>query len=461
MGQIVALEASEAGKEGLLRVLGPAFAIAVGLGGVIGGGILRTPATVVDAVPVVGLALALWIIVGIHSALEANSVSEVMTAVPRAGGLFVPATAAFGSPGGLLVGWTDWLGWVAAAAVLSILSAEFLALVVDGLQAHVAPIGAGILFAITALNWLGIREGSRIQIVGSVAKALFLLGIVALIFVAAPPQPAEAGSAVPVSLTLAGVIVAYQTIYGAYAGWTSSSYFAEEDRDPGKNIPRGMFTTILLVVVLYTLVSGAVSYALPLETLRNSSLPVADALVATVGPVGLKVIAAGAVLIALTCLNAQIMAAPRILYGLANGGMFPKIALKVNSGGTPTVALGITFLVALGLTLTGEFETVFLIMAALGLMPILVALAALFKLRRDAPDLPRPYRAKLYPWLPAAVLILDIGMLIAFLANDWGSGLFIVAAVALALPIGLLMRRSGDKPIAGQPIADPGPAAGQ
>src|SRR5687768_12356031 len=75
----------------LLRVLGFSFALAVGVGGVIGGGILRTPASVVDAVGNVGIALLVWAAVAVHCLIQANSVAEVSAALPKAGGLFVPA----------------------------------------------------------------------------------------------------------------------------------------------------------------------------------------------------------------------------------------------------------------------------------------------------------------------------------------------------------------------------------
>src|SRR3990170_3796132 len=154
----------------LLRVLGLAFAIAVGVGAVIGGGILRTPATVVASVPLMWLALSLWVIVGVHTLLQANVVAELMTALPRSGGLFVPVRAAFKESGGLLVGWTDWLGWTSAAGALAILSAEFLAMLVPPLEPHVVALGGVLLLAAVALNWLGVREGSRAQIIGSAAK---------------------------------------------------------------------------------------------------------------------------------------------------------------------------------------------------------------------------------------------------------------------------------------------------
>jgi amino acid transporter len=66
----------------------------------------------------------------------------------------------------------------------------------------------------------------------------------------------------------------------------------------------------------------------------------------------------------------------------------------------------------------------------------------IFVLRRRAPDLPRPYKAKLYPWLPALVLLLDTGLLIAFIAADPMSGLFMAALISLAVPIAYFLSRS-------------------
>lgn len=427
---------------GLLRILGFSFALAVGVGSVIGGGILRTPASVADAVGSVEIALILWAAVAIHSFIQANVIAELMAALPKAGGLFVPARAAFGEPGGLLIGWVDWLNVVAAVAVLSIITAEFLGTFVPVIGAHPGIAGAMIAVPFFVLNWLGVREGSTAQIVGSLAKFAFLLAIAALIFLSPPPSSVAAPAASAAPITLLGIVLGYQLIFGAYAGWTSPAYFAGEDTNPGRNIPRSLFATVAAVAILYLLVSAAVSYALPFEALRTSKLAAADAVGGILGSSALQTVAAGAVLIAVTCLNANIMLAPRILYGLAEQRLFPAFALTVNRGGTPSVALAVTAVTSMALALSGEFETVFRIMATLGMFPLLVADLALFKLRRDAPDLPRPYRAKLYPVLPAIAVVLDLGVMAAFLLSDWTSGLFIVGAVALAWPIGTWMGRS-------------------
>lgn len=427
---------------GLLRVLGFSFALAVGVGSVIGSGILRTPASVADAVGSVEIALLLWVAVAVHSFIQANVIAEVMAALPKAGGLFVPARAAFGEPGGLLVGWVDWLSFVAVIAALSITTAEFLGTFVPIVGAHPGIAGALIAVPFFLLNWLGVREGSVAQIVGSLAKFAFLLGIAALILLSPPQSSAAAPAASPAPITLLGIVVGYQLVFGAYQGWVIPAYFAGEDKNPGRNIPRSLFASVAAVAALYLLVIAALSYALPLEALRTSKLAVADAVGGILGPSALQIVAAGAVLIVATCLNASIMTAPRVLYGLAEQRLFPAFALAVNRGGTPSVALLLTAATSIALALSGEFETVFRILATLGMFPLLLADLSLFKLRRDAPDLPRPYRAKLYPWLPAFAVLLDVTILMAFLLSDLTSGLFILAAVAVAWPIGSWMRRS-------------------
>jgi amino acid transporter len=434
----------------LLRVLGPAFAVAVGLGSVIGGGILRTPATVLDAVPDTSIALLLWIAVGIHSLIQANVVCEVMTLWPKSGGQMIPAREAFGEPGGLLVGWTDWLSNVASIASLALLGGEFLALIFPDLATNKMVIAVAVLIAVVGLNALGVREGERSQLIGSALKTLFLLGVVALIFVAVPAAAPMAKSDLSAAVTtapfgFAALVIAYQTIIGAYAGWPNGAYFGGEDVDPGRNIPRAIFTTILTTGLLFILVTFALNHALSLAQLRQSKLPIADALTPLLGPDAVRLVAAGAALIVITCCNAGVMVASRVLYALAEDRLFPSVAGRVNRGGSPWVALAMTFIAALGLVLTGSFETVFVIMAALGIVPTLVVELSLFKLRRDRPDLGRPWRARLYPWLPALAIVLDAGLLSGFVIADPKSGLFIIGAIAIVVPIGLLMSRRPHK----------------
>src|SRR6266436_9757747 len=95
------------GKERLLRILGVTFGVAVGIGGTIGIGILRTPGSVAAQLGHSGLIMAVWIISGLYAFAGANTYAELGTMLPLDGGPYVYARRAYGEFGGFLVGWSD------------------------------------------------------------------------------------------------------------------------------------------------------------------------------------------------------------------------------------------------------------------------------------------------------------------------------------------------------------------
>ncbi|HEX8526214.1 APC family permease [Allosphingosinicella sp.] len=425
----------------LLRVLGLGFGIAMGVGSVIGAGILRTPGTVLGHVPLPWLALGLWAFAGLHALLTANIVAELMAALPKSGGLFNVARRAFGEFGALLVGWTDWLSNVAAAAALAIVCAEFLAIIFPLLGAHLLPTGVAVALLLFALNWVGVREASFAQIVTSLAKAALLIALILLIFLFRPTPAARLdGGVASAPIGFFAIVVAYQLIVGTYTGWTGPAYFAEEERNPARNIPRAMFGALAAVIAIYLLMNAALLYALPADRLSASELPVALAISDIFGAASVAVVAAVAVVSVVGTINASIMMGTRILHGLGRDGLLPAATSRVNKGGTPDVAMALSAAAVVGLALTGQFETVFLIVGALSLAILALIDLAFFKLRWSEPELPRPWRARLYPWLPALALILDVGVLVAFLASDLDSALFMLGGIALCIPLTLIAR---------------------
>jgi amino acid transporter len=423
----------------LLRVLGLGFGVAVGVGGVIGGGILRAPGSALDHAPLAWLILLLWAAAGGQALLGANVVAEVMTSVPKSGGLFNVAGRAFGNFGALLVGWSDWLIQAASVAALSIAAAEFLAIIFPLLKAQISFVGAAVALGLSVVNWFGVREGKFAQIITSAAKGLLLFAIIVLILMF---RPATSSAAEPTAMVgVAGIVVAYQLIVGAYSGWSSPAYFAEEDADPGRNIPRALLVSIVTVAAIYVLMNAALLYALPVSVMRSADLPVSIAIGNIFGHLSLVIVAAIAIVTLLGCNNASIMIGTRILHGLARDGFLPRIISRVNRGGTPDLALATTGALAILLALTGRFETIFLITAALTVFVNAMIDAALFKLRWSEPDLPRPYRSLGYPWLPALALVLDLALVVAFLAADLKSAVYMIAAVALCIPMTVIANR--------------------
>jgi APA family basic amino acid/polyamine antiporter len=135
------------------------------------------------------------------------------------------------------------------------------------------------------------------------------------------------------------------------------------------------------------------------------------------------------------------MVLPRTLYGLGRDGLFVQVATRVNRGGTPDIALGLSAVLAVLLVATGTFETVFLLMGALIMFMMVITDTTLFALRIREPQLERPYLAKGYPWLPGLALILDTALFLAVLWAEPASGAYMLLLVAACVPIGLWLRR--------------------
>ena len=428
--------------------LGLVFALAVSVGNIIGSGIMRTPGEVADQVPVAWMVIGMWALGGLHVMLSANVASELITKLPKAGGTYVPVRAAFGESMGLLCGWTDWLSNTAAIAALSAACATFLATIFPAVQPLTAPVAAGFAFAILALNWLGVREGQIAQTLGSLLKTMLIMGVIAVAFLAEPimvdemvERAATASFDPTPAVGFFAVIAAYQMIYGAYTGWHAPIYFVEEDHNAVKNIPRALVVSILLVAAIYVALNLSLLSALDVAALRRSDLPVALVIENAFGRSGGVLVALLAIVIVVVAINAIVMASARILYGMARDGLFLPMAMRVNAGGTPDVALAITGALAMLLIFSGSFVFLFKLTAALAILAFFLYEASLFALRIQQPDLRRPFRAIGYPVLPALVCLLDLGLLIAFIAADPISGVYMAGLIAVCVPVGFILHR--------------------
>ncbi len=446
MASTIALPAPTTGQ--LQMRLGIAFALAVSVGQVIGSGIMRTPGLVADQVPVLWMILSLWALGGVHAMLSANVASELATAIPKAGGAYVPLRAAFGESMGLLSGWTDWLSNTAAIAALSVACANFLGTIFPDILPHNSLIAAGFALSIIALNWPGVREGRIAQTVGSFIKVGLIFGVIAVAFLAEPIPVGEVIARVSAATESAApavgffaFIAAYQMIYGAYTGWHAPIYFVEEDRKAATNIPRAMVISISLVATIYLALNLSLLNALDMDALRASDLPAALVIENAFGRFGGVLVALLAIVIVVVAINAIVMCSARVLYGLARDGLFLPMATRVNKGGTPHVALAITAAVAVPLIFSGAFAFLFKLTAALAIFAFFLYEASLFALRRQQPNLHRPFRAFGYPYLPAFVCLLDLGLLIAFIAADPMSGVYMAGLIAVCVPVGIVLHR--------------------
>jgi len=425
-------------ESGLHRVLGLAFGLAIGFGGVVGGGLLKTSGSVAGLVPEPWLIVALWTACSLHSFLGANVVSELMTALPRDGGLYVITRRAFGDFGGLIVGWADAAQNCAAIAAVAILFASFGGVVVPSLAPYGIAIAIGIQVLLLGINLLGVREGSAVQQVTALLKALMLAAIIVALFIAAGTR--ETSVQLPGVATIAGAITAYQLIYGVYSGWSYPGYFGDESTNAERDIPKGIFGCIIAASVVYIGFNTGLVAAIDIPAMAHSDFPAADVVGRIFGGNGLLLVMVIAMVMVVSSANAYILLVPRILYGLGRDGLFFRWSAHVNRGGTPDWAMVLTVAVSILLTLSGSFDTVFLLMSAMTLFTMVVTDLAYFVLRYREPELARPFRARGHPVLPILLLLIDGALFAAILWADPFGGMAMLAMIAIAVPVSLLIR---------------------
>ena len=250
----------------------------------------------------------------------------------------------------------------------------------------------------------------------------------------APSQASPASG--PQAPSFGGLIVALQSVVIAYGGWQSALYFAEEDTDPHRNLPRSMIGGVAAVIVVYLLVNVALLSVLPLGDLARSTLPAADAAQLLLGGRGREIITVLSIVSLPPMLNAILMIGTRILFAIGRDGLLWRRAASVTARGTPASAMLATTAVALALIATGTFQRLVAIVAFFLAANYVVCCLALVVLRRREPDRARPFRAWGYPWSAALVL----AGAAAFLAGA-AVGDPVNAAGALALlALGFLVR---------------------
>ena len=427
----------------LLRLLGLGFGVAIGVGEMIGSGILRSPSAIAGTLHDSGVIIALWSLGALHAFLGANIQAEMGTALPLEGGQYVYARRAFGDMGGLVVGWTVYASHLAGIAAASVVFADFVAGLWPVASVHTILVALGIQCLLYGLNAIGVREGRLLQGVTSLAKTLLLAAFVGAALWLGGHESAHSISSIP--LAPAGFLAyvgAYQLIAGAYAGWAVPVIFAEENVAPARSLPRALFLGILITGSLYILINGALLFALGTGGTAASNLPFITVLDRVAGSWASLVFVIGAMVTVTSCANANIMVAPRILFALSRDRLLPAALQAVNEGGSPYFGFALTALISLALAATGGFRLVFGLIGTLNAGAGLITDLAWFLLRKREPDLPRPFRAILSPWLPGLLALIDGALLVLFTATDRLGGIVAVSLCLLCVPLALIARRA-------------------
>ena len=430
----------------LLAVLGVVFGLSVIIGNTVGSGILRTPGEIAQHLPSVPLFLGVWVMGAVYAALGANSLAELGTMMPESGGFTVFVRRAMGPYAGFVIGWSDWLSTCSSMALAAIVIGEYSALLFGWSKGLASTIGSGVIIAFALLQWIGVRSGSRTQMVTAIAKTAAFIVLIIACFAWGRGITGQANDtarlAAPSGFALVtALILSMQAVIFTYDGYYAITYFSGEVRDPARAIPRSIFGGVVAVGLLYVLVNLAFLYVLPLSRMAGDPLVAGSAAREVFGTKGDTVLRSIMIISLLSAVNAFQLMASRILYRLGALGFLPS-AGYVNGGGTPSVGLLLSAIVALALVITGTFGLVLAITAFFFVANYTLTFASLLILRKKEPQAPRPFRAKGHPWTTGGVFVLSVAFLVGAVAADTRNSLYSLLLLAASWPAFLIMRRS-------------------
>lgn len=391
----------------LKKTLGLSAALSTVVGMVIGSGVFFKPQAIYTATnggP--GLGIIAWILGGIITITAGLTAAEISAAIPKTGGMMVYIEEIYGQKLGFLTGWMQTvLFFPGTAAALAVVFAQQVAELMGYSPTQmsvVLPVAVGVILLVALLNTIGSSLGGTIQTVATVGKLVPLILIIIFGFIKGNGNPIIqplVGTGVSAGGALGSVLIA--TLF-AYDGWINVGAIAGEMKDPGKDLPRAIVGGLSIVMAIYIIINLAYLWVAPASELRDATAPAALVANRIFGPIGGKVITVGILISVFGALNGYLLTGPRVPYALAKIGIFPASETfgKLNKGGSPSNAIWLIAILASLYALSGQFNLltdltvftiwVFYVFTFIGVM----------KLRKDKPELDRPYKVPLYPIIP-------------------------------------------------------------
>ena len=445
----------------LVRGIGLWGATLLAIGSVIGSGIFLTTGSMMQTLPSSTLVIAAWVAGGMLAMAGGLTYAEMGSMFPRSGGLYVFLSEAYGPVWGFLFGWACLLVILTGSvATVAVGFAEYFSYFFPSLStAHVLitlampwgpwSVSAGQLVAaasvivITVINYAGIEQGNLTNAVLTVAKVGGLIAIPLLALAFATVDPAWTPVVPPaVARPLASFGVIMIAVMWTYEGWYYVAFAAGEIERPAQTVPRALILGTIALTTIYVSVNVAYILTLPVAEIAGVTRIAEKAVTALVGPIGATLVAASVVISTFGCNVAGVIASSRVCFAMASDGRFFPAAARVHPvHRTPHVALLITSVWSVLLTLTGGYEALFTYVTFASVLFGTLGGLAIFVLRWRRPAVTRPYRALGYPVIPALYVLGSFALVWNTLMERPTESIAGLVLVALGLPFYLRWSR--------------------
>ena len=435
--------------EELAKDLGLVSAMTIGIGTMIGAGIFVLPGVAANAAgPVVVVS---FVVGGLIAMVNALSVSELGTAMPKAGGGYYYINRSLGPLFGSIAGMGDWMGLAFASAFYCIGFGQYLAVFValpDVAFLNSIQIGALIAGAIfVAVNYIGAKETGGVQtvivfVLLSILTVFALAGFTTFDYgtLVGEGLPAEQSGLAPFGT--GAILPATALVFVSFLGYAKIATVGEELKNPGRNLPLAIIGSVGIVTVIYALLVTTMLGVVPWPELGDA--PVAEAaevaFPSSIGPIGgiaaaaAAIMTLGALLATASSANASILASARINFAMGRDKIVTNWLNEIHPNyATPyrsilvTGGLIIVFIAFLG----RDIEVLAKAASVLHLIVYALMNVALIVFREaDVPEYDPDFEVPFYPVTPILGAVLSLG-LVGFmdLVEIALSAGFVVAAV--------------------------------
>lgn len=425
----------------------------IGVGAMIGAGIFGLTGIAAGHAGPVGLLLA-FALNGVVTSMTGLTYAELGAAIPEAGGGYIFVRQGMSRFWGFFSGWISWFSNSVACSLYAVIFGAFFIelLGLAGYHFGYTPILFGLsgtqiaekiaaVIVVSIFIWINIRGASETGIVGNIITTfkilvlftLVVFGILAMI--ETPEWTLNFDDPRPLPNGLTGVFLAMGLTFVAFEGYEIIAQSGEELVNPQKNIPRAIFISIGITVLIYLLVafvsigalvqeSGLPNWMFLGQEGEKAMIRTAEAIM----PLGAFVMILGGLASTTSALNATIYSSSRVSFAMGRGGDLPPLFGRIHRRNrTPHVAIyfsgGLIILMALILPIqdvAGGASLTFLIL-------FLLTNLALIRLRRTKPDLPRSFKVPFVPWLPYITILLQGVLAVVLFQVSW------IAWVAVAI----------------------------
>ena len=398
--------------------------IVIGL--VIGMGIFRTAKDAALAALSPAIYFAAWITGGIIALCGALTYAEIGSRYPVTGGYYRVFSYAYHPSLAFALNCSILLSNAASIGAVALIGSSYILPVIfpaaTPQMTQVVAIMAILIFC--GVNVAGLRLSAMAENMLMVIKLLMLLALIAALFY----PPAYAENNVPLSQPSGASWTAIISSFGlslvavsfTFGGYQQTINFGSEVENPSRNIPKGIFTGIIVIIVLYLLTNWAYYSIIGFNELKDSGEIASVVIRRVFGETGATVLSVLLFFSVLAYVNVSLLSNPRVMFAMSEDGALPAVFKKrsVNRG-VYTVSLAVFSLMAAIVVFFAEtFERTLAFTIFLDCFGMVTSAAAIFKLRKQTRHLDgKVYKMKLYPLVPIVFILGYVLICIVVIVN--------------------------------------------